>query len=280
METQARSKAARIVTISRNDHLGYDENIRQQRVWGEKFSDEELSASNLQNYSTATLKVLFQGLGNVTFYTRGAPPHLDRQERVFEELAARGATTADDAMDLFQGYLAARLLDRARRLKDRFPDAKLWKLPVVVEDKDLREEVFRVYDISNDSTTATVKHLPIRGGPWIVVSTWYSCPVAARTLEYIEADKAMRQIMQKHGIILTGRFEPGGVVRRNAKVKFARTYVAYTEQDWPGIEFGASPTFHFLKDGKILHRFWGADTKEGFFQDFKRGLEAIGGTEL
>ena len=276
LEGQVNKKAGHILSINRDETLPYERSVSDQIAWGGRFTEDELAADKLAAYSTKTLKLLMESLNNVSFYTRGAQPHISRQERVFDELARRADVKPDDVGDLFQRYLAARLFGKAQALKARFAEVKLWDLPDIIGAKDSPEQDFWVYDISSDSKTATAKHLPIETGPKIVVSAWYSCPVAAKAFQSVQDDWNMLQAMQAHGVILTSRFEPAGVALRNSKIAFARTYVAYTEQDWPGIDFTQSPTFHFLENGKVMYRFQGVAAEERFSQEFQLGLSAIG----
>lgn len=276
VETQVQQKAEGIVAAGDNQDLPLEKSIALQMSLGKALTDSELEPARLKIYSTKTLRALLQAIGNVSFYAHGAQPYLTRQEQVLDELIARGAQKPEDIEDLFQRYLAARRFDRAKGLKDRFPNVKLWNLPEIIETKDSTEHTFRVYEISADSKTATVRHIPMETGPRIVMAAWHSCSVARRTLQYLGEEKDLARAMQSNGIILSGRFEPGGIVARNAEIPFTRTYAAYTESDWPGIDFSASPTFSFFKDGRLVRRFVGADDKPTFVAEFNQGLAAIG----
>lgn len=271
-----RDKSAHILAIQANQELSREQSLAQQFSWGNKFSDEEISPASLKTYSTATLKLLLESLNNLSFYSRGAQPHLARQESVFEELLKRQSTTSGDVQDVFQRYLAARLFNRAKVFKVRFPNVALWDVPAIIEPNDMVDGLHRVYDISSDSRTATVRHLPVASGQKVLIAAINSCPVTAEALKYIESDKIFLQTLQVYGMILTIRFEPGGVAYRNSITTAARTYVAYSEADWPDIDFSKSPTFYFLKDGKIMHQFVGWDSSGKSAQNFARGLEKIG----
>lgn len=272
-----RSKADAVIAMDEDvamERIDYEEGIRREFALGEKFLDPDFLPASLKRLSEVTLRRLFESQRKLSFYSRGGQPHTDRLALVFEELSARGVATNDDKMDAFQAYLAARRIDRARDMKTRYPDAGLWDLPRIVGATP--ERPFRVYDILADSSTARVAALPIGEGARIVVTTWYACPIGKRALDYIEADPRWFQVMKSRGVVLTGRFEPGAVARRNMEFKPARTYIAFTERDWPGIDFGASPTFHFVRDGRVMHRFLGAESKDSFDAEFARGLAAIG----
>lgn len=276
VQNQVRDKSAHIIATQADQELSREESVARQFSWGNKFSDEEISPDRLKTYSTETLKLLLESLNTLSFYSRGAQPHLSRQELVFGELLRRQSTTSNDVQDVFQRYLAARLFEKAKVFKERFPNAALWDVPTIIESNNLAGKSHRAFDISRDSRTATVMYLPVETGPKIVIVAINSCPVTAEALKYIESDKALLQTLQAHGMILTIRFEPGGVAYRNSTTTAARTYVAYSEADWPDIDFSRSPTFYFLKDGKIMHRFVGWGSAEKFVQDFNQGLEQIG----
>ena len=243
MEEQVRKKSAHIIATNKDQNIPYEQNVAEQIAAGGRFTDEELAPRRLRAYSTGTIKLLLESVDNVSFLTRGAQPNLTRQVRIFDELASRGGATPDAVSELFQRFLAARLFDEATALKSRFPDVKLWDLPEIIETAGPSEPAFRVYDVSSDSKTATVRRLPMETGPKIVVSAWNSCPVTAKAFRLIEADPKMLQPMQAYGMILTGRFEPGGVAAQNAKRVAARMYIARTERDWPAIGFGLSHVY-------------------------------------
>lgn len=275
-QERVRVKSAQIIAIQANQGLSREQSLAQQFSWGNKFSDEEISPDSLKTYSTETLKVLLESLNNLSFYSRGAQPHLARQEFVFEELLKRKSTTSGDVQDVYQRYLAARLFDKAKAFKGRFPNEALWDVPAIIESHGADGSLHRVYDISSDSRTATVRHIPLASSQKILIAAINSCPVTAEALKHIESDDFFLQTLQAHGMILTIRFEPGGVAYRNSITTAARTYIAYSEADWPGIDFSRSPTFYFLKDGKIIHQFTGWDSSGKSAREFARGLDQIG----
>lgn len=274
-ESRVARRASAMLEIGRQLDSDYERRVEALITEGDGFAGEDISTTSLRGYSAITIRKLLDALASASFYSRGAQPRVDRHQLVFDEAASRGLTTNDDAMDMFQALLAAREIERARALKTRFPGAGLWDLPVIV-DSGVHASPYRVFEIPASSTTAVVKSLPMYAGAKIVVSSWYSCPISKRVLGYILSDEGMSRAMGERGVILTGRFEPAGVLWRNAEFPPARAYIAYSESDWPGIDFAASPWFHFMRDGKIVHKFLGADTREGFEADFRRGLELSG----
>jgi hypothetical protein len=275
-QMRAQRNAERTLALENNQRMSPEQRVPRLLKLADKFTYEEFASAKLANYAADTLKLLLQSLNSASFYTNGAQPYLSWQERVFEEMAARKIQDSGDIEDLFHKYLAARMFDRAKALRARFPSANLWKVPEIVESNDAGGGRYKVFDISDDAQTATVKYLPVGMGPKIVIAAIGGCPVTARALKYAQTDKDMLRALQANGFIVTKRFEPAGVAFMNSKTSAARLYVAYTVKDWPGFDFSRSPTFYFLKDGKILHEFvgWGDDGEA--VRDFNKGMELIG----
>ena len=276
LQTDAADKAARIIALDRNPDISRQERIPRELKKADRFVDADFTADKLHAYSPQTLKLLLKGLDTASFYSYGAAHYVSMQEKVFNELADRHLQTPEDIEAIFQKYLSARMFDKAKSLRSKYPDAKLWRIPEIVESNG-HGKSYGVYDISDDSRTATVKYLPIDSGPKIVIAALGECPVTARALKSVETDKDLLRVLQSNGMLLTMRFEPEGVAFFNAKTTAAtRLYVAYTLEDWPGMDFTMSPTFYFLKDGKILHQFVGWGPDEESLRDFNKGLALIG----
>jgi hypothetical protein len=275
-ETRVNKAATRIRAAAQDREAPYERKVANILKQAGKLSDQDLSAPKLKTYPDQTLRRLFDGLEEASFYSYGAAPHLPRQERVFEELAARRIATQDDIQDLFQRQLAARAFDKARAFRERFPEAGLWRVPRIIDEAPA-DAPHRVFDISADSQTATVKVLPVSRGPRIVAAVLGSCPVTTRALKAIEAREPLRRALRELGAAITIRFEPGGVTDFNEKQKSLRLYVVYDRASWPGFDLSMSPTFYFLKDGKIERtiRGWDSGTGESF-KEFEDGLRSIG----
>lgn len=273
VQRRARGKAVRIATIGNDQSLSYQQKIAGQLACADKFTQEELLPAALRTYSAETLKLLAESLNTVSFYSYGARQYVSEQEQVFEELSHRGLLKNDDIENMFQRFLAARMLDKAGALRTRFPETKLWSIPDVIESSQATAQSHRVYDLSDDFRTATVKSLQIGAGPRIIIVAKPGCHFATDALKYFETDRRLLPLLQAHAMLLTIRLEPA-VAEWHAKIKVARAYVAYQREDWPGIDFAASPTFYFLKDGQIVHcvRGWGGDAAVRF----DKGLVLIG----
>jgi hypothetical protein len=268
-------KAARIIALDSEQGIPRQKRIPPQLEKADRFIDADFSSAKLRTYPPETLELLLKSLDAASFYSYGAPRYVSLQGKVFDEAAKRHVETPDDIQKMFQNYLSARMFDKAGSLRLRFPDANLWRVPEVVDSSDKRQ-LYEVYDISNDSRTATVIHLPIEVGARIVIAAKGGCPVTSRALRTIEKDKDMLRTLQSNGMVVTMNFEPGGVAYFNSTMTAARLYVAHELEDWPGMDFSMSPTFYFLKNGKIVHQFVGWGPNDESLRDFNKGLAMIG----
>ncbi len=268
-------KATGIIALDFSDNQDLSRIPRRLKS-ADKFVDSDFAADKLQSYPAETLKLLLKSLNKASFYSYGAARYVSLQEKVFDELTLRRLQTADDVERMFQKYLSARMFDKAEALKSRFPASNLWSIPRIVELNEPRSKLYKVYDVSDDSQTATVRHLPVEAGPKIVIAAFGACPVTSRALKYLETDKDLLRALQTNGAIVTARFEPAGVAYLNSQFSAARLSIAYEIEDWPGIDFSSSPTFYFLKDGKILHQFVGWGPAADSIREFNKGLRLIG----
>lgn len=272
----AAEKAGRIVRIENDQSLADDRRVVHEFKEADGFSDRDLSTDVLRAYPPESLRLILTALDDVAFYSHGDPAYVDREAKVFDELSARRVQTKDDVEKMFQRELSARHFERAAELKRRFPEVVLWDVPTIVDESRGATGAYAVYDISADAKTASIKSLAIGSGPKIVVAAFGGCPVTARAMKYARSDARITDALRSLGILLTVRFEPDGVALLNSQGLPMRAYVARSQKDWPAIDFSRSPTFYFLKDGKVVYQFvgWGPDSESA--KDFQQGLARIG----
>lgn len=225
--------------------------------------DHHVSPEALKAYSDETISRLFEATRRVAFYLPESKRCLSMQERVLEEKIRRHIHTKDDLEDMFKTYLEARLFTEAGTLKKRFPDAKFPTGPdTIVYGSTSTEVGWRAFSISEGGRRAELQVLKLGEGPKIVLVMLPGCPVAEKAMTQIMEDSTLVEAFREHGFIVTLRMDSFGVAMWKSHFGFDKVYIVNQAADFPGFNLYASPTFYFLRDGRILDHFIGWGRKD------------------
>lgn len=283
LQTRVEKKAKNIEVINSRRNISSEQRISECLALADRFTEKELTLFNLKTYTTETLSLLFESIDSASFYSHGTEKYVLMQESVFNEIVSRKVQTSENVKEMFKRLISARLFNKARLLHAEFPDLQLETIPEIeiipeiIHPEGIMEKTYKVYDISEDAKTATLTTLPIDNGPKIIVAVMLRCNVAINAINDIETNKELLKIFQLYGVILSHRFQPKRIAYWNANTTVARSYIAYKTNDWPNISFASSPTFYFLKDGKVLYKTigWGKSKDENKDSLYK-GIKLLG----
>jgi len=240
---------------------------------------EDFSGNALSGYSDAELGRLYTALANTTFLFPENDDYVLMQENLFLVKSERGIRLKSDIDDMYSAYLEARMFDKAAALKKRFPEMKLYSMPEkIISNNPPRATRWRVYDVSDKGGTIELKELPLEHGPRVVMLMLPGCGVAEEAMKRILADPELEPVFRQHGVVMTKRMNAESVALWRSHFSFPEVYLAYKASDFPGFDFGSSPNFYFLENGKIKYSFsgWGSSTIPDYGKTrMLKGLPAI-----
>ena len=268
---------ARVIKIADKIHTiaaKREINKKEMTAAAGHFKKEHFSEKQLKDYSDKTLSALSEVSGTLAFYSPEQELYLTRQEKTFNEKVRRNNQVADDVESMAWSYIAARMFDKARKIRQQFPSASIPFIPpTITVDTGSSAARWPVYDIFEDGEKIELKELHLENGPKIVVSMFTCCSAAERAMAKILADPGLAPAFRKHGVLLTDRFDVKGILMWREHFNFPNVYIAYKASRLQDFDFNISPYFYFLKDGKVLSRAegWGKNSQ----QEILKGLEAI-----
>lgn len=237
----------------------------------------DLAPAALRAYPEATLDQLYKALRRIAVYTPDSAPNALRLEEVFGEKERRGTFEADQAAEVYDILLQARLFHRARALKERFPAILTRPLAQVVTPDPLPSGLWLAYEVLDGGRTAKLKSLRLAKGPRVVVATEPGCAATARAMREIMEDERLGPAFDAAAVLVMRRFDPPAVLAAREASGLPQVYIARASADFPGVVFDGSPRFFFLRDGRAVTelRGWG-DGGAGSLRRLRRGMEEIG----
>lgn len=240
-------------------------------------SAADLSPSALQKYSDETLETLYKTLWKAVFFSPDNESFADRMELAFNEKVSRKKYTEGNVQDMAWAFREARAFNKALNMQKRFPAIVLPPIPMtIVPSGASPTALWQVYALSDDGAKAEIKSLPLGKGAAVVVAMWPGCRVTARAMKDIMADPVLGPLFSANAVMLTRRFDSDGVEEMKKKLGFPAVYIARKSVDFPGVEFQRSPSFFFLKDGKVLYQFAYWSECQVALGKVRAGLKAVG----
>ena len=219
------------------------------------------AAANLAAYDNKSLKNAYDLASYFTFYTPDKES-LAVQDGILAELGKRGLANEDKVGNLHQSLLNFKLFAKASALKERYPAYELQQVPPITGSPRVKPGEAAVY-YTKDGKTALELRKVKKGGRRILVAGNPGCHFAAEALGSIEKDPELGPVFKKYALPLTSRVNFSSLGSWNTAHKLQYLLTA-SDKDWPGVDFSFSPTFYFIKDGKIVHTVRGWSDEEPF----------------
>jgi len=243
----------------------------------EDIPESYLTQERLSAYPADTLDRLCLSLGTIAFYTPDSEVNALKMEKAVKEKVRRGTFEADDIEDMYSVLLAARLFDKARALKERYPVIITENLPEIVVPEPAPKGNWLAYELSADGKTARLRSLRLHRGAHMIMAMSPGCGVSARAVREILADPGLGPVFRDGACLVSRRFDAAGVLETRKETGLDQVYIAHKWGDFPGRSFMSSPWIFFVKDGKVVSdmRGW-ADEGEYSLRRLRKGMESIG----
>ena len=172
------------------------------------------------------------------------------------ELERRGLRNVGRSRDTYSSLLDARLFNEAR---DHFNnnDGSSWgELLTLHTSADLSSGDHLLLDVPHQGTDLRLKASSGRNGTYILVVTHPQCQFAARSVADIEANAQLAAIFS-HSTWVTSaeRLTDLAAYRRwNHDHPDFPISIVYRPTEWREVTAWDSPTFLFIRDGKVVER--------------------------
>lgn len=243
-----KEKAERVLTIQRNERGDSEQQIAEAFA---ALTAAELDPNVVKSYDTRTLELLFQAAAVVA--NDASRADLIRvMETIFGEAYGRGFV-GDMIEQLHRAFVKERDWDKAKALHLRFP----WKALNVPEVHAGSGPVDgpAVYEVSDDAKALTLQQVDIASGPIIVAVVAGGCHFSREADAAIAADPRLSQALAETAIYVDPSPSANNLsaIAENNRTQKYKVRVLHKASAWPGLDFRATPSFYFLKDGHIVH---------------------------
>lgn len=239
---------------------------------------EDLSPERLRGYSDKAITFMYDALLTIALYFPDEETYALRLESAFDERVRRGKYTGDEVERMFNAFTMSGLFSKAIAVRRRFPDNSLPEVPEIVTG-DVASADWGVYEVSKEGRKVELRSIP-KSGQKLIMVMYPDCEFAEMAAKAIFSDPELGPIFRENGFMLTRKFEPVDVESIKKRYSFNSVYIARKSGDFPGISLmRISPTFYFMKDGRILDKFSGwSDEDGGVYAKNKihEGLATIG----
>lgn len=229
------------------------------------------SKSRLQELSEAELRALFK-LMDLLGWSVGGNEYADLMQALVGEFEARGATDLKQLEEtLAINLVVLRRFDEVRALHQRKPHLAIEFLPPVLDESRALASGFRIYQ--PDAKTQSLRLVDVLSSPELrvyVVGT-IACGFSRRASDAIEAHPELKARMANSSLWFdsaVGRLYFKDVLSWNASHPATRLNYVVSEDDWPFIDSWATPTFYFVKNGRLVEKVQG-------WPDNKTGVERL-----
>lgn len=235
-----------------------------------------LNDSQLRKLSTPELKLVFRAANASAFYAL-RDHDLDSLLRAFAELSTRGATGDQHVRDVIGALVAARRFSEARRLAAKYESVTELESIPSVHEAARRFDAPTALDVKGDGSLVR-KPFNVRAATQILVISHPLCHFSQNAVAAIESDPALRSVFLEHSRWLAPvdrKIYADVLSKWNAAHPIAKHSIAYNRQEWSQIDSWNTPSFYFLRHGKVIAKVTGWP-QEGRRRELLDAAMAIG----
>lgn len=237
-----------------------------------------LSSDQLRALPAQDAELGFRAANMAHFYSLDER-HLAQMQAYFERLSQLDVVSASQAQDMAGAYIASRHWQQARAVREAFPAATIASIPAVIDTviQGQISEPASVLSVGPTAGAVTREPEDITQGSVIVAISHPLCHFSRAAFSALAADPALAKIKAHiRWIAPVDRDLNLDVLQRwNTEHPDAVMKIAYSRSQWPQLENWGTPTFYFLKDGKLLQTVEGWP-ETGRKQELLKAARAIG----
>lgn len=225
--------------------------LKRARLVSAAYENEFGTLPPLRRVDDGDLRLLFRAATSAQFYALD-DRYTDAMLRLFNELERRRLGAPADGRDVFEALVASRRLVAASEFAARHPAASFESIPQVHDavTKEAEPTVWRL-DGENRLERVGVDFATTR----IIVVAHPSCHFTQHAVRDIEGDRDLATLFEQHALWVApqrGRFDLDLFRDWNELHAGMPMTIAYKRSEWPGINGWETPTFYFLRQGRVV----------------------------
>ncbi|ALN61720.1 hypothetical protein GLA29479_836 [Lysobacter antibioticus] len=225
-----------------------------ERSYRELFENE--SAQAQANRSAKDLSLGFRAASQAAFYTLDER-YIDDMSHYLKALEARRQATPAQFAAMYGALVQTRNLDAAQALYSQHANPEMEPLPRR-EQMPATQKGPREWSISEQGVLSLKLH-PARAAEIIVISH-PSCDFTRRAVQDLKEVPGGSASFFRGAHWLTPqdrRFKVDVLRSWNQQHPDARMSIVYKEKEWRGLDAWSTPTFYFIKDGRVVRKIVG-----------------------
>jgi hypothetical protein len=237
----------------------------------------EQAAANRADLSTEDVYRLFAAQFLAISYTNDGA-HLRSMEKSFSELARRDKVERKHVRMLHEQFIKMRRFNQASALADKFPKFNLI-VPAAIESKSGFTKGTKAIWII-DKTERRLKREPVQfAKDWeLIVISHPLCHFSTRSLDDIKRDAMIVKMLKGHLKLISpqdGQIDIDMFLEWNMQNPAFPIHLVDQQAAFTGFDEWATPTFYFMKAGKVVYKFSGWP-KDGNRDRLEEGMRNVG----
>ena len=237
---------------------------------------QSVASMDLAKVTSRDLHAMFMAAASVDFYET-TDAHLSDLRRVIATLEDRHDASAGEVEKFYAALFQGRKFDEMAAFHAKHQDAGLAK-PITYRGApvgDVRHSVLKVATVGNEVSGSQAD---LDQGARILVVAHPLCHFTQNAMAAIESDAALEKAFELASIWVAPAdrgVDLAPFQDWNKKHGSTPMTIAYAGNDWPEVRIWQTPTFIFLKDGKVTGEVIGWP-KEGNSEALRREMLKLG----
>lgn len=201
------------------------------------------------------VRYLFRAANQAEFYTHH-DKFLEVMARCLDELVKRGQAQPFDYSDLYGGLVQLRSWKRARQFAAAYPKITFSELPKLVDDVAEADTSPTALFVAPAAFQLIRKPIDTNGFHLFVVAHPL-CHFSQNAIRAVEGDPELKSLFDRYAEFITppARSLDFMTLRKwNLEHQDSQMSIAYSMKEWSFVDYWGTPTFYFMRDGKVLKR--------------------------
>lgn len=264
------------------DNAHFSEPYRERiallsRIYAQEFSPYFVTRDGFQNISDHDLKLLFRSASLMGFYT-SRDEYRENMKSLLNAMEARGIASRKHIRDMFGQLLKDRLFSDAKDFRHQHSKFDLDRVPNIQFIENPKPGDRTILAVNQQHFSLERRVIDVSRQPKIIVISHPNCHFCQAAVKDIEKHPQLAEVFFAHSRWLVPperELNIESIQRWNQKHPEVRMDMIYSRDEWPDLDTGATPTFYFFQDGKVISKFSGWP-QDGRLKDLKHGLEMLG----
>ncbi len=229
----------------------------------------DLTAGDLELYRRAAALM--------AFYTND-PAYASRLQAYVNALAQRGSASTRSYEQLYRSFVGTREFERARALLETHPQLAVEPLGPITENVPATTTAPTVLAFVDKPRHIVHQPAALTLDQQILIVASPLCHFTQNVVRDLVRHPGLWRTLTANALWLApqdGRLHASAFRSWNKAIPRAGMVLAYKASQWPMIDYWGTPTFYFIRHGKVVDQVVGWP-EEGHLEEIVRGMHAIG----